>query len=375
MLNRMVASGVVSLFMVGAAVAEPVKLANVIELSGGGAAVGQNWRDAVVLAVDEINAAGGLLGEPIELTNYDTQSDPVTSRGQVQRAIDDGAFAILGPIFSGSAVVNMVVAQAAGVPQLTGAEAPSITQMGNPYIFRTSYGAQKAMPKIAHYLQDRLSVEKVGIIWVNSEYGKGGRDPFMAEMEQSGIAVTLEAVTEVNQVDFASDVARIKASDAEALFVYLTEEESARLLRELHRQGVDIPVIGEGGTFGPNVIRLAGDAAEGVLAHVPLTPHADVATIAAFNDAFVDRYNYTPDHNAMKGYIGVYIVKHVVETIGVADREMFADTLRGLTITAEQEPGVLLDITFDETGEVARESFMTIVENGLNVVIETVPAN
>jgi len=360
--------------MMGAVAAEPIKLANVIELSGGGAAVGQNWRDGAELAVANINAAGGILGEPVELTDYDTQSDPVTSRGQAQRAIDDGAFAILGPIYSGSAVVNMVVAQAAGVPQFTGAEAPNVTAMGNPYIFRTSYGAQKAMPKIAAYLTS-LGIDKVAIVWVNSEYGKGGRDPFIAEMEKAGIAVSVEAVTEVNQVDFASDVARIKASDAKALFVYLTEEESARLLKELRRQGIDMPIIGEAGTFGPNVVKLAGDAAEGVFAHVPLTPNADIPTIVAFRDAFVAKYNYTPDHNAMKGYIAAYIVKHVVEMVGSADRQKFADTLHGLTITAKDEPGVLLDVSFDATGEVSRESFMTTVKDGANVVTAILPAN
>lgn len=374
MLTKILSASALSLFLIGTAAADPIKLANVIELSGGGAAVGQNWRDGSTLAIEKINAAGGILGEPVELVNYDTQSDPVTSRGQVQRAIDDGAFAILGPIYSGSAVVNMVVAQAAGVPQLTGAEAPNVTAMGNPYIFRTSYGAQKAMPKIASYLTS-LGVKNVAIVWVNSEYGKGGRDPFMAEMEKAGINVSVEAVTEANQVDFASDVAKLKSSNAEALFVYLTEEESARLLKELRRQGIDMPIIGEAGTFGPNVVKLAGEAAEGVLAHVPLTPNAEIPTIAEFRDAFVAKYNYTPDHNAMKGYIGAYIIKHVVELVGSADRQKFADTLHGLTISAADEPGVLLDVSFDENGEVSRESFMTTVKGGVNVVTDILPAN
>ena len=81
---------------------DTVKIANVIELSGNGAAIGNNWSDAVNMAVEEINASGGILGKQIEITNYDTQSNPGVSRAQLQKALDDEPYVVLGPIFSSS---------------------------------------------------------------------------------------------------------------------------------------------------------------------------------------------------------------------------------------------------------------------------------
>ncbi|HEX4328533.1 MAG TPA: ABC transporter substrate-binding protein, partial [Burkholderiales bacterium] len=125
---------------------QTVNIPDVIELSGAGAVSGTNWKDGVTLAVDEINAKGGILGRKIVTTHSDTQSNPGISRALVQKALDSDPYVLLGPVFSGSVKVNMVLAQQAEVPQFTGAEAADITQLGNPYIFRTSFGQQSSMP-------------------------------------------------------------------------------------------------------------------------------------------------------------------------------------------------------------------------------------
>ena len=121
----------------GAFAQEKVLLPCVCELSGAGAVSGTNYRDGAKLAVEEINAAGGILGKQIDLRYYDTQTDPQTSRALVQKAIDDDAYVIIGTVYSGSTIVNMMVAKQNGIPQMTGSEAPNITAQGNPYIFRT----------------------------------------------------------------------------------------------------------------------------------------------------------------------------------------------------------------------------------------------
>lgn len=111
---------------------DTVKLGMVAELSGAGAPAGTNWRDGVKIAVEEINAAGGILKKKVEVTDYDTQTDPQVSRAMVQKAIDAGAFAILGTVYSGSTLVNMLVAQQNSTPQFVGSEAPTVVQKGNP---------------------------------------------------------------------------------------------------------------------------------------------------------------------------------------------------------------------------------------------------
>jgi branched-chain amino acid transport system substrate-binding protein len=350
-----------------------VNMPIVIELSGAGAVSGTNFRDGAVLAIDEINARGGILGRKIIAPQSDTQSNPGVSRAQVQKAIDSNPYVILGPVFSGSVKVNMVLAQRAEVPQITGAEAADITQMGNPYIFRTSFGQQMSMPKIANYVRDGLKAKTVAVLWVNNDFGKGGRDTFVKEMAARNIKVVADVSTESGQVDFAADVVKVKSANADAIFVYTNEEESARFLREARKQGVKTPLIGETTLLGQKVIELAGDAANGVRGHVGLTVDAPVASVLAFRERFFKRYNYLPDHNGLKGYTGVYAVKHATEKIGKFDRKLLAKTMHGLTIKPEQEPGILMEATWDGNGDIDRISFLAEVIDGKQKVVQILP--
>jgi branched-chain amino acid transport system substrate-binding protein len=276
---------------------DTVLLPCVCELSGAGAVSGSNYRDGAKLAAEEINAAGGILKKKIVINEYDTQTDPQTSRALVQKVIDEGAYVIIGTIYSGSTIVNMLVAQQNGVPQMTGAEAPNITKQGNPYIFRTSSSAAKGVPALTPYFKDKLGVKKIAVAWVNNEFGKGGHDVFIKQMKEAGVDVVADVPSEQGQVDFAADVSKIKGSGAQAVFVYVNEEESARFLKEAKKQGVSIPLVGEVTLTGQKVIDLAGDTAQGAYAHVGLTTGADVASIREFAEKFKKKYGRDTDHN------------------------------------------------------------------------------
>src|SRR3989440_3502334 len=125
---------------------QPVKIVGLVELSGTGATSGTNFNDGVKLAVKEINAAGGILGRRIEYTASDTQSQPQVAKALAVKVIDDGAYVVLGPVFSGSILVSMVETKRAGIPNFTGGVTAALTQQGNPYIFRTSFTQTTAMP-------------------------------------------------------------------------------------------------------------------------------------------------------------------------------------------------------------------------------------
>lgn len=376
-MKQLLLSAIAALFgLSAAAMAEDVvKIANIVELSGPGAAAGTVWADGVRLGLDKINSEGGILGMQVEMAEYDSQTDPQVSRALVQKAIDEGAFALLGTVYSSSTVVNMLVAQQNGIPQFTASEAPSITSKGNPYIFRTTWGAQKGMPKIGAYLQDSLGVSKVAIAWANTEFGKGGHDTFVAEMEARGVEVVADVPSEQGQADFAADVVKIKSSDAEAIFVYLTQEEAARFLMETVKQGVDLPKVGDSVLTSEKVIQLAGDAANGARGHIALTVASENPLIRDFAKSFEQRYGYAPDYNAMKGFIGIHAIKYATEMVGEVDSEKLVEKMHGLCLDAATYPGVLVDMCWDDAGEVSRESYLVEVRDGAEVVSEILPAN
>ena len=345
----------------------------VLELSGAGAVSGTNFRDGMLLAIDEINAKGGILGRKIDTPLLDTQSDAGISRAQIQKVLDNNPYVILGPVFSGSVLVDMALTQQAEIPEIVGGEAAAITQKGDPYVFRTSFGQQFSMPKIANYIRDGIKAKTVAVVWVNNDFGKGGHDTFLKEMAARNIKVVADNSTESGQADFSADVVKIKAANADAIFVYLNEEESARFLREAKKQGITAPLIGETTLLGQKVIDLAQGAAEGVRGHVGLTVDAPIPAVTAFADRFKKRFNYVCDHNGIKGYTAVYIIKHVTEKMGKFDSKLFAQTLHGMTITPQEEPGILMEVAFDNNGDIDRESFLGEVVNGKQKIVQVLP--
>jgi branched-chain amino acid transport system substrate-binding protein len=350
-----------------------VLLPVIIELSGGGATVGNNWKNGVELAAAEVNAAGGILGKKVEIPAVDTQTNPGVARAAIQRALDDKPVAILGPIYSGSVKASMQLTADAEVPQIMGGEAGDLTAQGSKYIFRTSFGQNISMPKLANYLRDGEKAKSVAVVFVNNDFGKGGRDAIIKELNSRNIKVAADLSTEAGQADFAADVIKLKSANADAIFIYLNEEESARFLREAKKQGLNKPMIGETTLLGQKVIDLAGDAANGVKGHVGLTVDAPIPAVQEFGKKFQAKYNYKPDHNGLKGYISVYMVKAAAEKAGKLDPKAIAAALHGLTITPDKVPGILMEASWDNTGEIDRISFLAEVKDGKQVITQTLP--
>jgi branched-chain amino acid transport system substrate-binding protein len=370
MFKRAVLTAAVSVVSIAAA-AQPVPIVGLVELSGSGATAGTNFNNGVKLAVKEINAAGGFGGRPIEYTANDTQTNPGTAKALAAKAIDGNAYLVVGPVFSGSILVSMNETRRAEIPNIIGGEAAAITEQGNPYVLRCSFTQAAAMPKVTRYLKDSVKAKSVAIIYVNNDFGKGGRDVIVKDLGAAGIKVVADVSTDPGQVDFSGPVLKVKQSNADALFIYTNEEESARALRELRKQGYDKPIVGESTLTNEKVVELAGDAANGVVAHVGLTADAPNPTVQAFVKKYEAEYKSRPDHNAMKGYTGMWAAKAVQDKVGKLDQKAFAKAMHGATISAKDYPGVLFDVRYDAKGDLDRESFIVKVVNGRSQVIET----
>ena len=351
---------------------QTVKIANIVELSGPGTTAGTVFKNGVELAVKEINEAGGILGKKIESYTVDTQTNPGVAKGLTQKAVDDGVFAIFGPVYSGSIMVSMAESKRGEVPNFTGGEAAAITAQGNPYVFRTAFGQSTSFPKLAKFINTKAKT--LAVIYVNNDFGKGGRDTLNKLLAEGPTKIVADISTDAGQVDFSAAVLKAKQSNADAIFAYTNEEESARLLRELKKQGWTKPVIGETTLTGQKVIELAGDAANGAMAHVGLTVDAPNPEMLKFKAKYYQAYGSISDHNGIKGYTGVYVLKAAIEKVGKLDRKAVAQALHGINISAKKHPGVIMDVSFDDKGDLDRESFLIEVKNGRQVVTEVLPA-
>ena len=203
----------------------------------------------------------------------------------IQQALDGHPFAVLGPVYSGSVIVDEALTQAAGVAELVGGEAANLTSQGDPLLFRTSLTQWQTIPPIIDYLVNTVHAKRVGISWVNDDFGKGGHDLFVAEAKKAGVDVVADIPTEVGQVSFAPDLLKLRAANVDAVFLYGHEEENARFLKGFRQMGMKAALVG-GSTAGDvQAIKLAEGAAEGVVTFSGISPSSPVAGGAGLRQA------------------------------------------------------------------------------------------
>jgi len=349
-----------------------IKLPIVAEITGGGASVGAMWRDAVNLAVEDINKKGGILGMKLETAVQDTQTDPPTSVAVMRRVLNDKPFAIFGTVYSSSTVANMDIAKQAGIPQFTGSESVIITQKGNDNIFLTSFGQDVGMAKFVRWLVDDVKAQKIALIWVNNAFGKGGHDMFVQFLKERGKTPVVDISTEVQQADFTPELTKVRASGATHVMVYNHEEENARFMIQLRKIGLTVEPVGETTLCAQTTITPGGAAVNGAKCHVGLTAGSPIPLMVDMNRRFQEKYNRVPDHNAFKGYIGVHMLKAAVQRVGSWDQAKVRACLHNNLFTTSEEPGLLMDVYVNEKGSLDRPSFIVEVKDQKSVVAKTV---
>ena len=349
-----------------------VKLAILAEITGGGAASGTMWRDGVILAVEDINKKGGILGRPLEAVVMDTQSDPPTSVAVMRRAINERPFAVMGTVYSSSTVANMEVARQAGIPQISGSESVLVVQKGNPNIFLTSFSQEVGFAKLVRWLVEDLKGEKIALIYVNDAFGRGGRDAFLKFLKSRGKSVVADISTEVQQADFTPELTQVRASGATHLMIYNHEEENARMMIQLRKLGLTVEPVGDN-LCAQTTIDAGGEAMNGAKCHVPMTALSPIPSMMDLGRRFQDRYGRVPDHNAYKGYIGTHLMKAAVQRVGSLDQAKVRDCLHQNLFVVADEAGLLMDMYVDDKGDTDRSSFIVEVKNRKPEVAKVLP--
>jgi branched-chain amino acid transport system substrate-binding protein len=349
-----------------------VKLAIVAEITGGGAPSGNMWRDGVILAVEEINKKGGILGRRLESFVMDTQTDPPTSVAVIRRAINERPFAIMGTVYSSSTVANMELARQAGIPQVSGSESVLVVQKGNPNIFLTSFSQQVGFAKLVRWVVEDLKAEKVALIYVNNAFGRGGREMFLRFLKERGKSVVADISSEQQQADFTAELTRVRASGATHLMIYNHEEENARIMIQMRKMGLNVEPLGDN-LCAQTTIDAGGEAMNGAKCHVPMTALSPIPSMLEMGRRFQERFGRVPDHNGFKGYIGAHLLKAAVERVGAFDQAKVRDCLHNNLFTAAEEPGLLMDTYVDDKGDADRPSFIVEVKNRKSEVAKVLP--
>jgi len=350
---------------------EPIEFGIVCELSGHGASHGAQWRDGILLAFNEINNAGGILGRQIEYFTVDTESRPPISVAAMEYAVTREPFAVFGTIYSSSTIANMATLEEAGIIQFVGSTSTAIYEQGNYNIFATSPINRNVFPWLVRWMVTECGVSKVVMVYTNDEMGSDGRDILSEAAEKYGVEFEGIAI-QTGQADFAGEIARIQGMGVDTIFLYGHEEENARFMIQLRTLGIDLRVVGYSPLLSSLALSLGGEAMEGVMGAA--TWSYAYPPIKDFADMYQLLYGEIPSHDAMKGYVAVYTLKTAIEQVGAFDADAVRTWLHENTITTEMEPNVFLDTSYREDGTVDRDFFLVKIENGEQVIVQVISA-
>ena len=333
----------------------------VTSLTGEAAMYGHFMVNAAQMAVEEINAAGGVLGKRLRIVYFDDQAMPQIALQAAQRLISDyDPVAILGADWSGNTLAMMQLTQDYGIPQLTSSKARRITHEGSEYIFRFVSPGHFVGQALAEFAQEQ-GHQRIAIFHTNTEYGISGGEGARRHVEALGMEVVAIQPHNSGDTDFTSQIMNVRESNADVLISYSIQVEGAASLRQLRELGVDIPVLGGCAFITPGFRGLVGyDVMEGVVAAGSFVPTAPNPRVASFVEAYQARFNMTPYDHASPYYDMVFILAEAIERAGSLDRTAIRDELRNTTGFI----GVQGEYNYDGWGNMLPSTMVAVFENG-----------
>lgn len=243
---------------------EPIRIGSVLTLSGPGAALGEPELKTLQLYVERLNAAGGLLGRPLRLIHVDDGGELAKVDPAFRRLLDaERVDVLIGGTTSSASLAALPLVERAEVPFLSLAGSVLIVEPAKKWVFKTAHTDRMACDKVFADLRAR-GLTRVALLSEASGYGRSGRFQCLARAAASGVQVVLDDSHDPKEADFSAPLARIGASDAQALLVLGVGASSARITRAVHAAGLKLALYHTHSIGSKAFIEAAGDAAEGV---------------------------------------------------------------------------------------------------------------
>lgn len=342
------------------ALADSIKVGFNAPLTGFAAADGNSALIGAQLAVEQVNAAGGVNGETLELVVYDDQASPKESAPLAVKMItqDEVAAGISGS-YSGSTRAAATIFQENATPYISAyAVHPDITRAGD-YVFRTSFMGEVQGRAGARLIGGLMNLKRVVVITLNNDFGKSLATGFKERAGEFGIDVVNEYEYSIKDREFGPIVSKVKADAPDALYASGYFFTAGPLVRQLRAAGVTIPVIGQEGYDSQKFIEIAGPHAEGIIITTSLDRDSPEAITRDFIAGFEAKAGFPADMVAASAHTAVLVMAEALRKAGAGDKAALRDAIAASSVDASTG-----HISFNALGEVKKDVQVQIVKDG-----------
>lgn len=346
------------------AVAQDVSVGVVAPLSGPAASYGADLLNGLLLAVDEINANGGIGGRKLVLDKGDDRGSPQDAANVTQKfASDSKVVALIGGATSTATFGAVPVAQKAKIPFfITLASHPDLTKEGD-YIFRNSTTQEAEGPALARLVSVCLAAKTIGVMHLNNDWAIEMTRQFKKAIDTTSAKITVEESYNPGQnIDYASKLAKVKATNPSVIWFGSQYDDLALILKQARQMDLgSIPLVASAGDHTTGLLKVAGSAANGLYLHTLFFEESTDPRVKAFIEAFKKRFNSAPNLFSAQAYEGMLMLAQAIK-MGNFTR----DGTRKALIEIKDFPGVTGKLTIDpKTREMSGKHFIPIVvKNG-----------
>jgi branched-chain amino acid transport system substrate-binding protein len=344
--------------------ADTIKIGVFGPLTGDAAATGASERQAVDLAINEKNAAGGIRGKQIEAIYADDAGKPEEAVNVAKRLTErDNVVIMIGSISSpASLAASQVAAQSETAQIVVSGTAQKITTQGNKWVFRSPVPDTKLAGDLATFINEKFpKVKKIAFLYVNDDFGRGGFEKFKAGADKYGIQIVDEERYARGDLDFTAQLGRIKASPAQALVEWSRYAEGALVAKQFVQMNMTMPRFGCDGVAIPKYVELGGDAVNDVfyMTHYSSATTANIPAAQAFIAKFQKAYGKLPDAYNAEAYDAITMALLAIQNAGSEDRSAVRDALSKVSFDSVRGP-----FKFDEKGDPLLLTHVVKIVNG-----------
>ena len=342
---------------------EPIRIGQFASLTGKEASFGQSSHQGVVLAVEELNARGGVLGRPVEFLVEDIQSKAGEAATAVKKLIArDQVVAVLGGNASTNSLEAAPVCQAARVPMIAiSSTNPKVTATGT-YIFRACFIDPFQGAVLAKFARTTLHARRVALLTsVSAPYSVGLSNVFRERFTAAGGEIVAEQKYTEGDKDFRAQLTALKALAPDAIAATGYYTEAALICQQARDLGITVPIFGGDGWEAPQLIALGGRAVEGTYYSTHYSAESPAPEVQAFIRRFRARYGgATPDAVAALGYDATMLLADALRRAGTTDGPRLRDALAA----TKDFPGVTGRTTIDADRNTSKPAVILRVKDG-----------